>query len=180
MNAELVTRSRRVLEAVLAAAIAVSVFGQSFNEYQVKAAFLFNFANFVEWPEGTFTSTDEPFTVCLVGRSPIEHAFEPLAGRTTADGRSFAVREIGNGQDTGACQIVFISASERLRYRSIVEKLRGSILVVGETSDFVAQGGAVELLLSGNKIRMVIDARPAKERKLRISSHLLRLAQGAS
>lgn len=170
-------RSRSRIAAVIMACLVAPAFGQAVDEYQVKAAFLLNFANFIEWPPGTFTSAQDSFKVCVLGRNPFGSAFEALANRKTADGRKFEIRQIGGARQAAGCQIVFVSSAERLRYRAISEDLRGNVLLVGETSDFVSQGGTIGLLLNDSRIRMAIDAEGAKARNLRISSHLLSLAQ---
>jgi YfiR/HmsC-like len=149
------------------------------NEYQVKAAFLLNFANFVEWPQGTFAGTDDRFSVCVLGKNPFGQNLDVLAKRKTAEGRLFDVRQIPGVKESAGCQIVFVSSSERLRYRVIIEGLKSGILTVGETDDFAEQGGAMELVVVEGKVQIKIDARAAKDRNLRVSSHLLSLAKSA-
>lgn len=152
--------------------------GQKFNEYQVKAAFIFNFASFIEWPRSAFRSPDDPFTICVLGRNPFGHALETLVEGRVVDGRSFVVRQAADVSDVNGCHILFIGSSERLRFRSILEGLKNnSVLPVGDTSDFIAAGGVVAFRLEDGKVRIEIDARAAKARNLRVSSRLLSLTQ---
>ena len=153
---------------------------QTLDEYQVKAAFVCNFANFVEWPAAAFRNPKDPFVICVVGRSPFGHALENLAEGKSLNGHAFAVRQVSDAAQASGCQIAFLSMSERLRFRSILDGLKTtSVLTVGDTADFVAEGGMIALRLDNGRIRMRMNADAARERNLRISSHLLRLAEGA-
>ncbi len=152
---------------------------QPMDEYQVKAAFVVKFAGFVEWPPAAFKSPADPLTVCVLGRNPFGHQLESMVEGKSVDGRAFALREITDPRDAIACHILFISSSERLRFRSILDVLKStSVLPVGDSDDFIAEGGVINLRLDGGKVRIEIDARAAKVKNLRISSRLLELAQG--
>jgi hypothetical protein len=153
--------------------------GQAMDEYQVKAAFVVKFAGFVEWPAAAFKSPADPLTICVMGRNPFGHQLESMVEGKVVDGRTFALRAITDARDAISCQILFISSSERLRFRSILELLKSSsVLPVGDTDDFITEGGVINLRLESGKVRIEIDARAAKAKNLRISSRLLELAQG--
>jgi hypothetical protein len=155
-------------------------FGQKLDEYQVKAAFVVNFASFVEWPAEAFRGPQDAFTICVLGRDPFGHWLEGLAQGKVVDGRAFVVRHVNDAPQVSGCQILFLSASERLRFRSILQDLKGcSVLTVGDTNDFLAAGGVIALRMDEGKIRIQIHAEGAKERNLRISAHLLSLAEGS-
>ena len=161
--------------ATLLVAMAVA---QKLDEYQVKAAFVCNFASFVEWPAGVFRNQRDPFTICVMGRNPFGQTLANLAATKAFDGHAFVVREISDATQASSCQIVFISASERLRFRFIIDGLKTiSALTVGDADDFISEGGMIALRLANDKIRLQINPQPAKEKNLRISAHLLSLAE---
>jgi hypothetical protein len=148
------------------------------DEYQVKAAFVSNFANFVEWPATAFHSPQDPFSICVLGHNPFGHALRSLAEGKSAGGHVLVVHEASDPAQALGCQIVFVSSSERLRFRAVVESLKATnALTVGDTADFINEGGMIALRLEGGRIRMRINADAAKERNLRISAHLLSLAE---
>jgi hypothetical protein len=175
----LILTSRLRIAAILGILLMAGAAGQKFDEYQVKAAFLCNFANFVEWPAAAFNGPGDPLSICVLGRNPFGNTLQNLIAGKSVEGRTFVVREIEGLREAGSCQILFISSSERLRFRSILESLKGqSVLSVGDTNDFIADGGVVDLRLEGGKVRVEINSQAAKERNLRISPHLLELAKG--
>jgi hypothetical protein len=148
------------------------------DEYQVKAAFLFNFAKFVEWPADAFKGSDDPITICVLGQNPFGTALEEVVRDKTVGSRAFVVRDVPNAQHASKCQIVFVSASERKRSHSLLEDLKGhSILTVGETEDFTSNGGVINFKLKDARVRIEIDLGAAERAKLRISSKLLSLAE---
>ena len=87
----------------------------AFDEYQVKAAFLFNFAKFVEWPPDAFTSADEPIGICVLGQNPFGSVLEETVRGKVVANRTFVVRQIPDAQHVSGCHIVFMSASEGKR-----------------------------------------------------------------
>jgi hypothetical protein len=94
------------------------------------------------------------------------------------DGHAFRMLQISDPDQAKRCQILFISASEHLRFRSILQGLRTSnVLAIGDTNDFLVEGGVVNLRLEGGKVRIDINLQSAKEKDLRISSRLLELAR---
>lgn len=148
------------------------------DEYAVKAAFLFNFVKFVEWPAETFKGPGDPIAICVLGQNPFGTALETLVRNKTVADRAFVVREVSNAPDALQCQIIFVSASEQGRVRSILQQLRShSILTVGEADDFTASGGIIKFKLKGGRVRIEIDPDAAERAKLRISSKLLSLAE---
>ena len=143
------------------------------DEYPVKAAFLFNFAKFVEWPAVAFKSPEDPIAICVLGQDPFGTALEEVVRNKTVANRTFVVREVLNAQQAITCQIVFVSASERKRFRLLLDGLKGrSILTVGEADDFTASGGIINFKLKDARVRIEIDAGAADRAGLRISSKL--------
>jgi hypothetical protein len=100
---------------VLAVLLSSGAGAQEFNEYRVKAAFLYNFAKFVDWPPEAFKSPSDPIVIAVLGKNPFGTLLaEEVAGKTLL-GRSFQVRDVTNAQQASGCQIVFVSSSERKR-----------------------------------------------------------------
>jgi uncharacterized protein DUF4154 len=154
--------------------------GPALDEYQVKAAFLFNFAKFVEWPATAFKDGDEPIRICVLGRDPFGASLESLVRGKFVGNRGFVIREVSNAPAARQCSILFVGASERKRTRSILSDLKdASVLTVGETEDFIPNGGVIAFRVDDARIRVEVDRDAAERAKLRISSKLLSLAQRA-
>src|SRR4030095_5778972 len=96
------------------------------SEYQIKAAFLFNFAKFVEWPDTAFKSADEPIGICMLGRNPFGSTLEDAVPRKVVGNRTFAVREVSTTQQAAKCHILFVAASEGKRIWPLFDELEGS------------------------------------------------------
>jgi hypothetical protein len=155
-----------------------SLWAQSPDEYQVKAAFLYNFAKFVEWPAQSFKTANDPIVICVLGKDPFGNVLdEPMKG-TEADGRQIVVRRTSDVRQASACNILFISSSERKRLTSVLAAARAcGILTVSDMEDFAAQGGVINLKLENGRVRFEINPDAAERSGLRISSKLLSLAQ---
>ena len=103
------------------------------NEYQLKAAFLYNFGKFVEWPKRAFNSAADPFAVCVLGEDPFGRSLVDIMNGKALNGRPIQIREVPNVQMGGLCQILFISSSERKSFRSILADLKASPVLTVET-----------------------------------------------
>jgi len=113
-----------------------------------------------------------------LGQSPFGETLEKLSNGKSVDGHGVKVLQVKDARSAGGCQILFVSASERLRLRSIFSDLKSSsVLSVGDTIDFISAGGIVGLRVESGKVRIEINAQLAKDRNLRMSSHLLDLAR---
>jgi YfiR/HmsC-like len=171
-------RIRYFVLAVVAAITCMHAEAPLAEEYPVKAAFLFNFAKFVEWPANSFKGPEDPITICVLGQSPFGGALEDVVRNKTVANRAFVVRDVANAQQASKCHIVFVSAAERKRCRSFLGELKGrSILTVGEAEDFIENGGIINFKLKDARVRIEIDADAAERAKLRVSSKLLSLAE---
>jgi hypothetical protein len=152
--------------------------GQEVEEYQVKAAFLYNFAKFVEWPSRAFQTPQDPLMVCVLGHNPFGSALEDVIRGKSIEGRAFVFRQVSDAAEANTCQILFISASEGKRFRSLWGSLKpAGILTVGEVQGFAADGGVINFKLDGGRVHFEINADAAEHAQLHISSKLLSLAQ---
>jgi hypothetical protein len=113
-----------------------------YHEYDVEAAFIYNFCKFVEWPSGTFANASDPIGICIIGQNPFGSTLEDMVQGKKIGDRAFVVRRLRDTQQVRNCQILFVAAGESKRTRSLLEAFKGAgILTVGETDDFTAAGG---------------------------------------
>lgn len=147
------------------------------REYQLKAVFLYNFAQFTDWPTTAFPKTNSPVVIGIFGKDPFGNVLDDTVKGESINGRSLVVRRFARLEDINECQLLFISASETNRLPQILSAVKGrSTLTVGETDNFVLSGGIILFATSNNKIRLRINLDAARQANLTISSKLLRLA----
>lgn len=146
-------------------------------EYQVKAAFLYHFAEFVSWPANAFAETNSPYVVAVLGKDPFGQNLDDTLQGHLLNNHPFIVRRITNATQAHGCHILFIGRSETRRLEDIIAELKtDSVLTVSEIDGFVNRGGIVQFLNSGDKVRFTINNTAARAAGLRISSQLLSLA----
>lgn len=164
--------------AILLACLSTAAPAQVVDEYRVKAAFLFNFAKFVEWPPDSFASADEAIGICVLGPNPFGSVLEETVHGKVVANRPFAVYQISNTQQAGKCHIVFVSASAGKRSHMFLDELKNMrVLTVSETDGSSSNGGVIALKLKDGRVHIEIDLAAAERAKLRISSKLLSLAE---
>jgi len=147
-------------------------------EYEVKAAYLYNFLKFVEWPEHTFADSLAPIVIGIVGGDPFGSSLPQVVIGKTIQGRDLVIREYREGENLRGAQILFINTSEKKYLRQILAGLRGaSVLTVADMSGFVEEGGMIEFLSEDNHVRFAINVDAANKAHLKISSRLLSLAR---
>jgi hypothetical protein len=150
------------------------------SEYQVKAAFLYNFAKFVEWPAQTFPADDSPVVIGILGKNPFGEDLERTVRDKSINGRPLAVRSLASLDDPVLkhCQIIFIHPAEKGRLGEILARLKGTpALTVSETEGFTQSGGMINFVMEGRKVRFEINDAAAARAGLKISSKLLSLAR---
>ena len=145
-------------------------------EYDVKAAFLYNFTKFVQWPPSAFHDDRSSLRLCVLGEDPFGESLETVA-EEAVDGRTLTVLRAGWMNDPAGCQILFISRSESQRLPEILAAVRGApVLTVADVDGFLEKGGIINFILEGSKVRFEINQEGADQAGLKISSKLLRLA----
>jgi len=148
------------------------------KEYQVKAVFLFNFAQFVTWPTNAFPDAQTPLTVGVLGDDPFADFLDETVRGEKVGGHPLAIRHYQRVEDIQSCQILFVSRSESRRIKRILEDLKGrNILTVGDIEGFLKNGGAIRFVTEANKIHFRVNLEAAKSANLIISSKMLRLAE---
>lgn len=146
-------------------------------EYEFKAAFLYKFANFVDWPPNSALRPDDSFVLGVLGEDPFGDALEKTIGGNTVQGRKVEIRRGKDLADLKTCHIVFISATERKRMPQIIESLKTtSVLTVGEMDQFCQSGGIINFKKVGKNLRFEVNPDAAERARLKISSQLLKLA----
>jgi hypothetical protein len=150
-------------------------------EYQIKAVFLFNFTQFVQWPVSAFPENDSPFVIGILGEDPFKDYLDKTIQGEKIDGHPLVVERFEKVEAIKTCHILFINVTDRKQLKYIFEKLRGmNILTVGDTSDFSKESGMIRFFTENNKTRIRVNLEMVKKADLTISSKLLRLADVVS
>lgn len=151
------------------------------DENRVKAAFIFHFAQLVEWPADSPNAGGSSLLVCTLGDDSFYGQLENTVEGKQIGSRILRIRHLRTFEDARGCNVLFISKSEGNRLPSLLESLRNMpVLTVGDTDGFLGAGGIIHLFLEGNKVRFEINRQAAEAARLRISSQLLLLAKSAA
>jgi hypothetical protein len=149
---------------------------QESKEYQLKAAFLFNFAQFVKWPPDSFSNAGAPFYIGILGDDPFGTALEETIRGETINNHRLTVVRAQRIEDLKDCQMIFVCRSEESHVGEILSQLGSKpILTVSEVESFARNGGDIDFYLSGGKVRFEINPQSAQRCGLKISSQLLSL-----
>ena len=155
------------------------------TEYLIKAGFIYNFANLVQWPSSSFDKPDSPIVIVILGEDHFGTTLDRALDGKKVNARSFVIkrarsiselqRTLGPQKD---CQILYVSSSEMPHLSDAIQMLKGvPVLTIGETPGFARNGGIINLILEDNKVRFEVNVAAAKEADLNISSRLLALAR---
>ena len=165
------------------------------EEYQIKAAFLYNFVKFIDWPEGKIGEDSESITIGIIGKDPFGEAFKPLKykrikGKYVVIKRFKGLKELEENkekkksesdkqvEDIKKCHLLFICSSEKQKLKEILNMVKDHhVLTVGDTKGFLESGSIIEFIMVDRKVRFGINVAAAKEAELTIRSQLLRLAE---
>jgi hypothetical protein len=150
------------------------------TEYDVKAAYIYNFVKFVEWPRRKSPEpggTISTISVCIVGNDPFGPALAAIEGKT-AEGKKIRLRREQSAQNMKGCEVLFISSSEEERLDRILEAVKGlSVLTIGETRGFAQKGVMINFYMESRNVRFEINPKAAERAGLKISSNLLKIAR---
>ncbi len=145
-------------------------------EFQVKAAFLLNFAKFVDWPPTAFPGSDSPITICIFGKDPFGRGIDDLVQGESVSGRRVAVRRIAQAPPAQSCQI-FYTEQPGKEISEVLNGLGPHVLTVGEGEDFTRGGGMISFLVESRHVRFDIDRKAAEAADLKLSSKLFAVAR---
>ncbi|HLH52523.1 MAG TPA: YfiR family protein [Verrucomicrobiae bacterium] len=152
--------------------------GQPSREYQLKAVYLFRFAQFVEWPTNSFPTPDSPIVIAVLGPDPFNGSLEEAVRGEQVQGRALAVKYFRSPDQIGPCHVLYIGPAEDRALDDIFAHLKGtSVLTVGDTQAFARHGGIIRFVPEQGRIRFRVDLEAAKAAKLSLSSKLLRWAE---
>jgi hypothetical protein len=145
-------------------------------ERGVKAAYLYKFAGYVVWPEGTFARADTPITIAIMGDDQLADALAQYVAARSVDERPLVVRKQKDDDVPEGVHILFIAGADTARLRSIAKSSR-PILIVTESEGALAQGSTINFLISGGRVRFEVALDSAEKRRLKLTSGVLRVAQ---
>jgi hypothetical protein len=147
-------------------------------EYQVKAVFLFNFAQFVEWPPSAFPDSAAPLVICVLGEDPFGPYLDETVHGERVQGHPLAVQRYRRLDEISGCHILFVGRQEQERLGEILDTLKGHpALTVSDAEGFSRSGGMIRFVTDRNRIRLRINLEAARDADLTLSSKLLRPAQ---
>ncbi len=175
-------RAQPLLKSALLVFILLStasfVSAQQSDEYRVKAAFLFHFAQLVDWPADAVGDKNKPFTFCTIGQDSFDGGLETTFGGKSIGSHALQIRHLKQPQDVPGCQLLFIGGSDRKRTALLLNAIKDeAVLTVGESYDFAKEGGMIGFSMENEKVRFEINVDAASRAKLKISSRLLLLAK---
>jgi hypothetical protein len=151
--------------------------GQTLNEYQVKAVFLYNFTTFVEWPKTSFADAKAPFVIGIIGENVFQRYLEEVVEGEKVNGHPITIRYVRDVAGAKDCQILFVSNNSGVDFKSYARQMqKNPVLTVSDDASFMESGGMIFLYNEANKIRLLINDNAAENAGLTISSKLLRLA----
>jgi hypothetical protein len=164
--------------AMLGVCVTVSKGADASKEHELKAAFLYNFTKFVEWPTNRFPSANAPFVMAVAGNSSCTAELEKIAKERKVNGRTLVIKTITTAEAVQEAHVLFIPASED---KSVKEWLsaaqRFGVLSIGESEVFGRQGGVINFVLEGEKIRFDLNIGQAETAELKVSAQLQKLAR---
>ena len=147
------------------------------REYEIKAAFLYNFTKFVDWPAQTFANANAPIVIGVLGDSPCAQALERLVKDRKVNGRTIVVRQIASAGEAKVTHMLFVGSAHEAQFAGLKPAIESlPVLTVGESPGFATLGGAVDFVPQGDKIRFEINIGVAERAGLKISAQLQKLA----
>ena len=147
-------------------------------EHEIKAAFLYNFVKFVEWPASSFPRPDAAVTICLMGPDPFGATLDDLIENEQVQGRPLAIRRLGRTDATAGCHVLFVAPAERGTFEAILRTVdTGRVLTVSDEMEFLAAGGHISFFMESNRVRFAVNAPVVRQAEFQINSRLMRLAR---
>ncbi len=147
------------------------------SDYEVKAAYIYNFARFVEWPSAKFPGADSPIRFCILNDHSFEIELNRIVKGKTISGHKIDVIQVLDGEQARKCHLLFVGSAQERDTHHLLEAIRGTnVLTVGETSRFVEEGGIINFVLRDDHVQFQINQKAANEAGLYISSRLLGIA----
>ena len=147
------------------------------SSHNLKAAYLFNFLYFVEWPENTFKLPTTPYNICVIGDTIFANALKPLEAKQVHD-HPIMITNLLEERELSSCHLLYITDSESSRLNKLLVNIKGqAILLVSDMLLFSSRGGVIGLIYEEGHLLFEINLTAAKKHNLKISAKLLELAQ---
>ena len=151
---------------------------QSGAETRIKAAFLYKFGGFVEWPAQSFASAEAPFAIGVLGSDPMADELRQAVSGRTVNGRKVVVRQLRRGEQPDGLHVLYIGPADSARVAEALKAVRGqAVLTVTETAEALALGSMITFVVADDKVRFDVALPPAEQGQLRISARLLAVAR---
>lgn len=167
-----------LLAALLIPQVAICAGLSKSKEYELKAAFVYNFTKFIEWPPQSFATVDAPIVIGVLGDCALGPQLDKLVKDRTVHGRSLVVTQVENVEQALLTHVLFVSRSESALYHDIRPSIQDrAILIVGESQSFLLRDGAIKFVMEAGVPRFEINMRPVDRAGLRMSSQLQKLAK---
>lgn len=147
------------------------------NEYQVKAAYIYNFAKFVSWPAKSPAASNNEFDICVFEKDPFGTVLESTLAGKSLDGKPVVIKRLPGPQATPGCRILFINSAQDHNLREILTAAKdASVLTISDLPDFSKRGGMIQFVLTDNRVRFEINVTSAENAGLVLGSDLLKVA----
>jgi YfiR/HmsC-like len=148
------------------------------SEYQLKAAYLFNFLKFVQWPDSVFQNNSSPIIIGILGQDPFGSTLDKIIHNEKIDNHPIIIKRYTSLDQLDYCHALFVSSSEQGNVQKVLKDIgNSSILTVSDIDDFGTNGGDIGFYIENNKLRFTINIKSLKQADIKISSRLLRLAK---
>jgi len=147
------------------------------TDYEVKAAYLYNFGRFVEWPGKVAAAQSGSFTVCVLGQDPFGPRLDATLAGETIGGKTIVAKRISSAEESDNCQIIFLSLADDSRLNKIIADLdKKAVLTVSDMPQFIKRGGMIQFVAEGKKVRFEVNLTATQHAGLTLSSELLKVA----
>lgn len=171
-------RGANIVVCLLAISMAAAAQSARTPEYEVKAAFLYNFVKFVEWPPQAFPHSSAPFRLCVLGSDPFGDTLSNITEGKSISGRPIINSRLQSVLQAPSCHVLFISLAAPEAQRQALEAVHDlPVLTVGESADFLRLGGMIKFVLEQDRVRFEINLEAAQRHHLKLSSKLLAVAR---
>jgi len=181
-NLRIATNAIRVALTVLCLICTVNLVAQARpSQYEVKAAYLFNFGKFAQWPTRMQQSRPPTFDICILGPDLMGQALDRLTAKEQIDGRPVRVLRVKKDEDARSCAVAFVNGSDGNEINSELTALSGAnVLTVGDQSEFLKRGGMIQFILQSNHVRFAVNLDAVNREHIVLSSELLKVAYSVS
>jgi len=147
------------------------------TDYQVKATYLYNFGRFIEWPGKVAAAQGGSFTVCVLGQDPFGRSLDATLAGETIGGKTIVAKRISSAEESGDCQILFLSLTDDSRLNKLIADLdKKAVLTVSDAPQFIKRGGMIQFVLEGKRVRFEVNLTATQHAGLTLSSELLKVA----